>query len=272
MPATAAFESTFLSSAPDLRVAKPARSAPVNKLEAFSSLALFHGADDVDLRRLSESALLRTFARGRTIVRGCSGDCVILVSGRAKTVVARGTSSAELALGIFEDGEIVCDAGWGSRAKEFPGETVSLERSSVLFIPRRPLEAFLERNAGVGLRFIQALAGQWHRVTRMAVENCSLEIGDRLSRRLSELSASRGRTQADGSVRIEHGLLQSELAASIGASREAVNRQLAIWRQQGLIEAGRRFLVVLDPLGLSMSMSADTRRAGAYPEASVRPL
>lgn len=266
MATTAAYE-TEAASAPRSPFSPSALRLPSSgKLDAVAGLALFRGADIADLRRLAEVALLRHFGRGRTILRGGASDCVVLVAGRAKTVIVRGASCGELALGIFDSGEILWDGGWGSLVAQDFGDTVALEPSTALFVPRRSLEAFLERNPRVAIQFVQAVAAQWHRVTQMAVENHCLEIGERLTRRLGSLAEKRGNRLPDGSLRIDHGLLQSELAAIIGASREAVNRQLAAWRQEGLVVTSRRSMVVRDPLLLSMTSAApsrDGRRASA---------
>lgn len=256
-----------LASLSDSRSDPPSRAfaspAPRGPFETLRSLSLFQGASEPDLHRLAGAATFRSFARGRSIPGGDSGAWTVLVSGRARTVITRGPSSSELAIGLFDEGEILGDGGYGARGEDFLGETVALETSAVLFLPHRALEAFLHGNPEVAVRFVVAIAARLHRVTRTMVENACLDIGDRLCRRLSELASSRGRTQPDGSLRIDHGLLQSELAASIGTSREAVNRQFAAWKQQGLIEAGRRYVVVRDPVGLSMAVSR-TGRGGLF--------
>jgi CRP/FNR family cyclic AMP-dependent transcriptional regulator len=130
-----------------------------------------------------------------------------------------------------------------------------------LFMPRRALDLLLSRNARVAFQFMEAIVAKLRRVLDLAAQNSCLEVGDRLYRKLMELSVTRGRLEESG-VRIEHGLFQSELAAGIGASREAVNRQLAIWRDQGLVETGRRYVLVKDPFGLSMAVSAGVRGNG----------
>jgi CRP-like cAMP-binding protein len=96
-------------------------------------------------------------------------------------------------------------------------------------------------------------------VLDLAAQNACLEVGDRLYRRLVEFSMRRAQPLPGGAVRIDHGLFQSELAACVGASRESVNRQLAAWRSQGLLEPGRRYVIVKDPLGLAMAVSRAAR-------------
>jgi len=263
MSITTAFDQParpFLASvAPVPTVTSPAL---MRKVEALRGLALFAGTPEADLLRLAEASLLRRFERGRTLLRsGMTDDCVILVEGRAKTTMPRGVACGEFALSILEAGDIASECCWVQQKSPELGETVALEQSAALFLPRRSLEALLTRNARVALQFLTAISTKLRRVIEIAAQNSCLEVGDRLYRRLVELSQSRGRNVKDGLL-IEHGLYQSELAAGIGASREAVNRQLATWRDQGLVEPGRRFVLVKDPRGLSMSVSAAVRGSG----------
>lgn len=229
------------------------------KLAALRALDLFAGASDPELQRLAEASLLRRFERGRTILRSTpTEDCVILVEGRAKTTMPRGVGCGEFALGILDAGMMVSTGFWVEKRTPELGETIAMEPSAALFLPRRALEVLLSRNARIALQFLAELSTRLRRVVELAAQNSCLDVGDRLYSRLVELSATRARPEPHG-LRIDHGLYQSELAAGIGASREAVNRQLAEWRDRGLVEAGRRYVLVKDPRGLSMAVSAAVR-------------
>ncbi len=241
------------------------------KLEALRGLSLFAGVIDLELQRLAEASLLRRFDQGRVMLRGGAGDeVVILVRGRAKSTIPRGVACGEFALGLFEAGDIVSEGCWAQNGPAGCGETVALEDSAAFFLPRRALEAFLERNPRTTLRFLEAVAGKLARTLALASQNSCLEVGDRLFRRLVELSQTRGRACADG-IHIQHGLHQRELAASIGASREVVNRQLGQWRDAGFVESGRKFVVVKNPVGLTLAVSAAVRGDGFPTTENFRP-
>ncbi len=40
---------------------------------------------------------------------------------------------------------------------------------------------------------------------------------------------------------------QKNLAASLGASRESINKQLGAWQNEGLIKKGRGFIILNQP-------------------------
>jgi CRP-like cAMP-binding protein len=256
----------LLSSVPQWTAPLGAPPAVLRKLDALQGLGVFAGAAETDLLRLAEASLLRRFERGGAVLtRALTDACVFLIEGRAKTTMPRGIAAGEFALAIFEAGDIISEGCWIRQRSPEPGETVALEASLVLFLPRRALDAFLERNPRIGIQMLGAVATKLRRVIEIATENSCLEVADRLYRRLVELAASRGRRLDAGGVLIEHGLYQGELAAGIGASREAVNRQLASWRERGLVESGRRFVLVRDPLGLTQAVSIGARSTWSVP-------
>lgn len=243
------------------------------KVEALRALPLFLGAPEAELHRLAEASLLRHFEGRQTIASGrVRESCIILVEGRAKTVTPGGGAGSGVALEILDPGSILSEFCWSSRPSGPSGETVALERCRVLFLPRRSLDTFLLRNAFVALRFLDAMASRLEHARESMTRISCLDVGDRLYQRLVELSESRGSARPGGAVLIDLGLHQSELAASIGASRESVNRQFAAWRELGLIECSRGSVVVKDPHGLSLLVSEHLRTrplAAAAPAASA---
>ena len=53
-----------------------------------------------------------------------------------------------------------------------------------------------------------------------------------------------------------------ELLRNAGFDVEVVNRQLARWKAEGLVESGRRWVVVRNPRGLALSVSILVRGDG----------
>lgn len=243
---------------PATLAARTAKRTVTGKLEAIRSLDLFAGAIDVELERLAEASRLRRFETGSLMLRDtASHELVLLVHGRAKTTVPRG-AGGEFAIGIFEPGDILFESLWAPPTPRACGESIALEDSTALFVPRQPLEQFLYRNVHVAFRLLEAISARSRRLVELSIQNTCMEVADRLYRTLLRFSQSRGRACADG-VLIAHGLSQHDLAAIVGSSREVVNRQLARWRAQGLIESGRKFVIVKNPRALAQAVSVLAR-------------
>lgn len=96
------------------------------------------------------------------------------------------------------------------------------------------------------------LAGQRMRwMGRQLNEQVFLPLPTRLARKVLHLAPDR--TQCPCKLKLS----QSELAEFVGATREAVSKTLSNWKRDGVIEAARGGLVILDWDGLSMLAEPD---------------
>ena len=73
-----------------------------------------------------------------------------------------------------------------------------------------------------------------------------LDLPGRLARRLLELAEHHGKREGDR-INISLRLTQSELAALVGATRVATNRQLQRFQQQGALEWHAQHITLLKP-------------------------
>lgn len=253
---------TVLGAAPPLLRIGAGGPAAFGKFAALRALSIFRDGSDSELERLAEAASLRRVGKRRIVAFADLGDgCVLLVRGRAKRTVARGRSDGELILDLLGAGDLLSERCWVSNDPGFGGETITLEDSVVVVVPRRALDELLEDNASVAMRLLETLARRIARTATLAAQNSCFAVGDRLYCRVVELAHARGRPESDGTL-VEHGLTQRELAAFSAASREMVNRQLAEWKSQGWIHASRYAVLVRDVDALTRSVTPEARRVG----------
>jgi CRP-like cAMP-binding protein len=71
-----------------------------------------------------------------------------------------------------------------------------------------------------------------------------LDLTGRLAARLTRLAEDHGQRLADGSIRLDAPLTQSDLAAMIGATRQSVNKLLGEFEADGLLRMERDSIVV----------------------------
>ncbi|WJS87390.1 Crp/Fnr family transcriptional regulator [Paracoccus sp. TOH] len=114
-----------------------------------------------------------------------------------------------------------------------------------------PAAVFRELIRDSGLFRDRVLAGLTHRVRDLTERMCqltSLSVPDRV-----KAFVLRRAVQADclrpGAV-LRDFPTHAEIAAQIGANREAVSRALSAMRQDGILRAGRGEIIIADPDGL----------------------
>jgi CRP/FNR family transcriptional regulator, cyclic AMP receptor protein len=95
------------------------------------------------------------------------------------------------------------------------------------------------------LRIIQVLCARLRRVTHLVEDSIFLNVPTRLARQVVALARGSRPTSEDDATATLH-LSQNDLARMLGVSREFVGKQLALWREAGIIELGRRRLTIRD--------------------------
>jgi CRP/FNR family transcriptional regulator len=126
----------------------------------------------------------------------------------------------------------------------YVASAVAVDESVVLFVPRAPLLAALDRCPGSALEVIRILA---RRVRRFAalVEDLSLrDVLERLARHLLREAAR----QPDADIQLP--ATREELAAHVGTVREQASRALSELKRAGIIDVDGRRVRVLDEAAL----------------------
>lgn len=104
---------------------------------------------------------------------------------------------------------------------------------------------FLHRRPAAALAVNQILAERLRQANRRRLDFTGYGVDVRLSRALIELAARHGRRRGsvtDVGVQLTH----AEYGALIGATKDSVQRALRQLSARGLVETGRRQILILD--------------------------
>ena len=221
---------------------------PVNPcLGILSRSRVFQAAPCADLEGLALRCVVERYRRGEQIVqRGVPGDALVVVGrGRAKATLPAPGADAELVVSLLWPGDLFGEAELFDRQVR-TATAIAVTEVEVAFVPRIEFLALLERRPAVAVRLAEALCDKLRIAREMTISLRFLDIPSRLYRQLLYLGQYDSRPEAGG-VHIQHGLSQQELADSIGASREALNKIISDWKRAGVLEWGRGFVVLPDP-------------------------
>jgi CRP-like cAMP-binding protein len=188
----------------------------------------------------------RRYPRGaRLFHEGERSDFLVLVvSGRVK-IVTSSEDGAEALLSVRGPGDLVGEFAAIDGAPRL-ATAIALEPLEVVALTADEFAAFLARFPRTALELVRALVDRLRESDRRRMEFGAHDVTGRLAWLLAELSGRR--TGSDGPGVVE--LSQQELAGLIGASRESVARSLSVLRRRGLVETGRRAVIVLDRAAL----------------------
>lgn len=129
-------------------------------------------------------------------------------------------------------------------------DVLAVSTSRLLMLPREHCQQMMARHASLGLALIQVLCERL-RDTSLGLERLATQrLASRMAHLFLKLAGDYGRARPDG-VLVPMRLSQGEIAAMVAGTREAVNKQLAEWRQAGVLAMDRGQIVIRDVAALS---------------------
>lgn len=203
-----------------------------------------------DRRAFLEIGREATYVRDDALMRQGeeASDLCVLLSGRVRDV-ATSSSGKEVLLAVHGPGDFLGDLGVLDGGRR-TATVIALEDVTVVRIPGATFRAALPKVPPLAVALLQLAAHRLRRTNQRIVEQVADDTTTRLARRLLEIAARHSQARADGGLEITMHLTQDQLASWIGATREATAKALSALRRDGLVETGRRELVVLDVDGL----------------------
>lgn len=223
----------------------------MRSLNADEARKLFEGhslfgllsADDLDA--LLARARFEHHPAGRLIfARGSPGRSMMAVLDGGVRISTTSPNGREAVLAILNAGEIfgemaLLDGG------ERTADAIAISNCQLLVIDQRDFIPFLETRADLCIRLLKLLSQRLRRTDELVEVALFERLESRLAKALVEL-ASRGGAACGSGPPFVLRVSQQELSSIVGASRENVNKQLRSWQRAGLLELGKRRIVIRD--------------------------
>lgn len=200
-------------------------------LAALRSFQMFQNLADDRLESIARCAMLRSVARGATVVHaGDRTDFVYFVlSGNLKVLVSD-EEGREVILTMLGPGEVFGEMGV---LDENPRSATVLAVSSanLVVMSKGDFKRVLQENFEVAVQFMKNLV-QRLRVADRKIESLALmDVYGRVARLLLDMAEDVGGQQV-----VTKKISKQDIAKMIGASREMVSRVMKDLQVQGLIE------------------------------------
>lgn len=186
-----------------------------------------------------------------------SSHVLILISGWTK-VTSAAANGYEALLALRGPGDIVGE-GAAVSGRQRSATVTALGRVEALAVDADRFAALLDERPEITKKLLALTVDRSRASDRRRVQYAALNVQERLALLLLELMRTHGQDSPDG-ARLTLGLTQAELAASVGASREAVARLLKDLRDRGIVRRTERprGLVIAKPEALRrMARQAD---------------
>lgn len=228
------------------------RSVWLNKLErdvrreSLLASPLFQAMQPEEVSQILRLASERHVPRGQTIFqKGDEGSSMMAVLKGRVRVSAVSPEGREITLNVINPGQIFGEIALLD-GKPRSADASASEDTLLLVVERRHFLPFLRQSEGLQLRMIAVLCERL-RSTSLALEGLALfDLPARMARLLLKLGEDYGRPTAHG-LKIDVKLSQRDISTLVASSRESVNKQLRVWRDDGIVDLEGGYLVLRRP-------------------------
>ena len=223
----------------------PAMGASMTPAELAALLpkgSVFAECDDKQLADLLGIGTVQPTRANEEILRqGDEGTSLIVILDGVVRVSMVTPNGREIILDYVEAGGVLGEIAvldgeprTASAIAMWPGKLLRLSRSA--------FEGFIERHPKVAIRLLREMARRLRETDFSIESDRAFTTGPRLARYLNRLT-----NQKVHGTRLTRDLSQSELGSFVGISRENINRQLAAWATEGVIELTQGKIRIIDP-------------------------
>lgn len=195
---------------------------------------LFSGLDPDDLRRLAGISRESSLAAAHALFeQGDESDGLYIIVSGIIRIYLTAEDTREATINLLEDGEVIGEMGLLDGLPRSAG-AAALTDVKLIFIPREPFMTLLDSSTKLARSIILMLCERLRAANAQVDQAIFHDLRHRLIVLLRHLAVIHGRVEDDVSI-VDMELTQGTLAQMLGASREAVNKQLRALAKDGKI-------------------------------------
>jgi CRP-like cAMP-binding protein len=186
------------------------------------------GADE--LQRLAGLCHTRHLQAGEVLFqKGDAGDALFAVRRGQIRIETGASDGSRLTLNFMRPGELFGEVAVLDGQDRTLDATAG-EATELFVLSRQDFHRFLEREPKVAVKLIELLCHRIRWMSERMQESALQPLPVRLAKRLCALASDSGS---------EVHISQEQLGTCVGAARESVNRQLQLWRKDGILDVQR---------------------------------
>jgi CRP/FNR family cyclic AMP-dependent transcriptional regulator len=200
-------------------------------------ILLRHLPED-ELDKLGKLAKVKSFASGQTIfMKGDKARGMMVVLDGGVRIGASSPEGKEVVLNTIHPGEVFGEIALIDGV-ERTADAVTMEPTELLILDRKDFLPYLEKHPDISIRLLQLMCKRIRTTSEQLEDFSFLDLRRRIAKRLLYLAnTDYAETDDDGKIVIK--ITQQDLSAMMGTTREAVNKQLRIMIDEGLVEQQR---------------------------------
>lgn len=209
----------------------------------LQNIPLFSSLGEAELASLSNKVITRQFPRNTVIINeGDHSDSLYIINSGSVKVFLSDNEGKEVILNTQGTGEYFGElALLDSQPRS--ASVITTEKSSLSIISKANFEAFLEKHPEANLKIMRGIIKRLRLLSEDVKSLALMDVYGRVARVLLQLAKEKG-----GTLVINQGMTQQDIASRVGASREMVSRILKDLKTGGYIEVKGRVITIKEKL------------------------
>jgi len=211
---------------------------------------LYHGASIAALTEAHASSFRKRLAVDEVLLRqgDAAGTIYIVVVGRLR-VTQTTNEGQQVIMRYLGPGEL---AGYAvlSGADVHPGTATAVDDTHLLGWTAAAFREVMARHPVIAMNALNVLGVRYRDMQIRLRELSTEKVERRLAHTMLRLAAQAGRRTAHG-IEIAFPLSRQDLAEMAGTTLHTVSRTLSGWEEQGIVDSGRRRVIVRNQQKLS---------------------
>jgi len=200
---------------------------------------LFSDLSDEDLLHVAEAAKVHNFQRDeRVFDEGDAADTLYVVASGKINIVVTSAEGKDLILAVLGEGQVFGEMGLLDSAPR-SASAITATPAELISIARLDFDKLLESQPGLSRKLLHIMAERLRRANSKMESLAYMDVAGRLARYFLDLARDHGQSLGNGWIVIRRPT-HSDIAHSIGTSRETVSRVLSDFESQfGMVNKGR---------------------------------
>ena len=222
------------------------RGSDVQIADMVSKLArtsFFNGLEKDDLVRLAQIARVTTYPADTVLFsQGDESDGLYAVVRGIVRIFITAEDGRELTIQLFEEGEVIGEIALIDGLPRSAG-AATLTETQLIFVPRQPFMALLDSSPRLQRQILLGLCERLRHTNDQMNRAVFHDLRHRLLVLLRQLALIHGSIDKDQAV-VALDLTQGTLAQMLGASREAVNKQIRALIKEGRLSLDGHHIII----------------------------
>ena len=203
--------------------------------QLLQSFSLFQNLSEMELELLASIAIHRSYPEGTHIfMQGETLKNVYFIHRGQIKIYRTDLQGKEQIINILQSGEMFPHQGF-FRGGTYPAHAVSMDNSTLIYIPIQAFEQFLLKNPEICMKIFRVLGEKIVDLQNRLEEKVLHNTREQIILLLIRIAKNHGVKIADGKTLITTNFTNRELANMIGTSRETMNRTLAQLKKKQIV-------------------------------------